>query len=293
MKFHADEEDILPRFRNMVQKVVSDFDDKKQYVLWLVCDYFSAWSLYDVEGTVQLYDANNQEIDIMGFGLQNTKIITRTPYPNKLIRQIGIQKGRGKVFGIPLVFYNYQDMLQIKTIKIHWNIMKPIFFDENTVWNVRPITLDILYYLSFDITDIEAKHWFTLSHKTHLFNDYPEGITKITDYYDMTLCVSGYHIEDNDGIMFAEDTFCKICSANKMEWLLSNHERGVVHWLDQQIDCLTEMFYKYNRKYNEIVDDINLFECDADCYYYEKAVMLEASSSPDISPLSVFGFKSA
>ena len=73
-------EEVLIRFRNMIQKLVPDFDDAKQYVLWLVPNFWTDKILYDIQGTVKLYDVEDKEIDIAPYGLQKTKCLTRTPY---------------------------------------------------------------------------------------------------------------------------------------------------------------------------------------------------------------------
>lgn len=287
--FHDAERFALPRFRKMVQKLVPDFDDKKQYVLWLVCDLCSPYQSYSKEGSIKLYDVNDNEIDMSLFGLQHTKFLTRKPYYNKHICQIGVQKGSSRVYGIPLVFTDYHDILKIRTIKIHWDIIQPIFLHETAAdpFDYRIKTMDIVYHVDFDVTDIDTKHWFTLSYQTYMFDEKAEYADKTAKYYDTALCVSNYHIVDDDGKLDTWLDLCEISAADNRVGKLSKHEEDIVTTLDSlSFDSLIQSARNAETGWIQKSD-----EWDADRYYYEKSVILQACPYADIVPESGFGFK--
>lgn len=297
----AKPETELVLFRNMVRKLVPDFDDKEQYVLWLVPDFWDERILYDVEGTVRLYDSEDNEIDVTPFGLEGTEYLTRKPYYNKGIRQIGLKKGRGRVYGIPLVFSDYHDMLKISTIKLHWEVMMPIFFSDASEepYYVRPITMDIVYHVNFDVREIENNHWFTLSYQDKFFDDNGEKIRKdIREYYDIGMCVFNYHVirgidEDETDIIY---DLCEVVAMDDREGALNKKEVEIVSMLDvQPFDGLVEKARKmeqqhFSKEHNRLSCEWNIGEWDIDRYYYEKTITLTADPYADIIPEKGFGF---
>lgn len=303
MRFNfADPEPELELFRGMIRKLVPDFDDTKQYVLWLVPDFWDQRIIYDVEGSVRLYDQDDNEIDMTPFGLDGAKYLVRKPYYNKGIRQIGLKKGRSRLYGIPLVFDDHNDMLRIRTIKIHWEIMLPIFLskDSDEPYDVRPITMDVVYHVEFDMADIEKNHWFTLSYQDKFFDDNEEEIRKdIQDYFDMGMCAYNYHVirypgdEETDVIYDLRE----IAAMDGSEGSLTQKETDIVTMLDSQpfkhlVDKAQQMGQEhFSEEHKKCLNSVcGGFECDIDRYYYEKMITLTADPYADIIPEKGFGF---
>lgn len=281
----------LKAFTNMVKKVRPNFDPESHYVLWIMSEFFDNHFLYDVDATVTLCDKNENEIDMLPYLTEKAKPITRTPYYNKCIRQAGIQIGRKRVFGIPLIFDDYHEIEKIAKIKVHWNIVNPMFLPERTQKpiNLRLITLDVVHNLSFDFKDVEKNHWFSLYHKDVRFGDYREYVDDDMKAYSTCIAMYNYRLKlDYDTISEKSDSDCEYAKFENNAF--TEYELKIFDELkNQSTDDIIEKARKYGR------DDLHLVTIDdeffMDCYYYERAIILNADPYPDhIIPEEGFGF---
>lgn len=269
MKYHFAnvDDEFMNKYINMVKKIYPDFNPDTQYCFWIVADFFDDKLLFNVEGHVSLFDENNKLIDYNL--LFKAKPITRKPYYNKYIRQIGLKNGRSKCFGIPLVFNTLNELQKIKQVKIHWDITKPIYMLDNIenysveamssflkTLEVRLLTLDVVYCIDFNFDKANKNHWFTLSHKDK--------------FYDEAICVADIHVNKNmDGDYCANDCLIQTYTRENLKCVFSEKQlKTIEELLMQNIDCLVAM-----------------------AKHYEKSIQLSADPYPDIIPESGFGFK--
>lgn len=275
----------------MVQKAVPDFDVSKDYVLWIVSDFWSNSCLYDISGCVMLYDDQNQVIDLSS-RFHKFKFVVRTPYTNRKVRQIGIQSGRKRVFGVPIVIHDALMFADIKKIKIHWDVIHPMYSNDSAVFCLRLVSLDVVYKTSFDLCP--DKHWFTLCHEDSRFDwelfDH-QYFDHVSQYYDCMIS-SFDNTVTSDGPLHSD--YIVDCGDSEIHSIdgkvrpLTEKDRLVLSELDAlPFDDLIAMARSCEKKYDVKVTG----EWAADRYYYEKQIELISRGVPDIAALSTWGFK--
>ncbi len=169
----------IPAFRRMVQKIRPDFDETRQYCLWLVPDYWDAQGLgsAEVDGTVILHDADGQTIPISDYLDTQAKFVIRTPYINKSIFQVGLARGPYRVFGIPLVTDSLDELLRIRTVCVPWRIHL----------NGENLSLTVVHHVT--LSGQGSGHWFTLARQDTWPDPSMDTVARMTGYHDsVRLC---------------------------------------------------------------------------------------------------------
>lgn len=294
MRFAVDERSIVSQ-RKMIQKVVPTFDETKDYCLWLVMDLFDRTLREEIIGTIVLLDKDGKELDLENYGLKKSKIIVRKPYPNKCINQIGVSKGRYKVFGVPLVCDDYEKLLQIKTVKVQWAFITPVYLSRNngthSFLDYEIVTLTTVHNISFDTEKVKENHWFTISIQDKLFMK--EKMDSTRENYDYSFMVAKAEIDENEGCRGLDDAYgyfsAHLTEEDEIE--LSEKDKGLLdaHFIvDEQ--KLKDLVRTYTNKQKEEVGYAG-FGMDWDCYYYERNITLEAEPCADILAGSDYGFE--
>lgn len=277
-------------YSKMIQKAVPDFDSARDYVLWLVFDFWSKSYLYDVSGQITLYDNQDQELSLADVSvLPDVKPIIRTPYPNHCeIRQVGMQCGRKRLFGFPIVIRDVLSFNKIKKIRVHWELINPMYLDDKTLMDLRLVSVDAVYLVSFDLQP--GKHWFTLNREIHRFNWESDlcSDSKLQQYYDFGLCSfdefvttdnKSYRVDYGDTDVYVLDG-----SAHSF----TEKEKSVLAEFEaMSFDNLLQMARACEVKHPVGIKG----EYSADRYYYEQKVQLVSDSVPDIAALATYGFK--
>lgn len=283
------DEGLKDLYVNMVRKVYPDFNPDVQYCFWIVPDFWDDKLLWVVDGHVSVLDKDNHFVDL---GLPSkVKQVTRTPYCNKGIRQIGVQNGRCRCFGIPLVFDSLEDLQKIKCVKIHWDIVKPMFLsaDDSKPLDVRLTTLDVVYYLDFDVTNVQDGHWFTLSYQDKFFDSAEEFRQEIHERYDEAMCACNFYVEKglSDDVS-VDDSMVDIYTSLNEFCNLSDRQLEIVdYFTTMDVKHLFALAEEHNKRCRVVSTDA----CELDRYYYEVAVRLQADPYPDFVPSCEFGFK--
>lgn len=290
MKYHFAKVDdkLMGTYIRMVQKIYPDFNSDTQYCFWMVPDFWDKMLLYDVVGSVSVLDGGNHEICCVNLPAKAVQL-TRTPYYNKGIRQVGLKLGRTRCFGIPFVFDTLEELQQIRCVKIHWDIMKPMFLSDTDVrpLDIRMTTLDTVYYIDFDVANVGDNHWFTLAYQDKFFDMSEKYRQELTHYYENVICLSGIQVADALSHGYDVDDFMmKIFTGDNVEGDLSDRESEIVDdLLKRDILYLVDMVHECEKSHGMRLSN----QWDLDKYYYERSIRLFADPYPDIIPESGFG----
>lgn len=290
----TDVDKVIPVYRRAVQKLYPDFDETKQYVLWIVADFWDDIRLYNIHGQVRLYDDQNQEIDTQLEFAVNAGQVVRKPYYNKGIRQVGIRKGRERIFGVPIVTDDVTKFEKIKKITVQWDILMPIFVDEQapTPYEVCLCSLNVVHNVTFDMTNVDTNHWFTLSHQDILVDKSEQYAHKMAQIYDTIVALLGLQVELPDGVhvkINPDDSDVLILGMERnvdLDNPVSDHVNEILESMAKQpVNHLLNMFAEVNERVPLQV------KWDLDRYHYETNVVLTADPYADIIPEPGFGFK--
>ena len=164
-------------FRNsqieVIKKHYSDYDEN-DWVLWIIPDLFYKFKA-DITGTIKIFLKNEETLEV--------PYLTRSPYPNKWLKQMSMKSGRKRLYGIPLLFKTFEELCEISRIEIRWSIVETdrLPFSEVT-------DLIVNYNLNFkkNSENPEYRFFTVYSQDTTYFNfsDNEEDTIKANKYYD-------------------------------------------------------------------------------------------------------------
>ena len=114
----------------MLRRIYPEYEN--QYVLWLDLNLFTDTESLKTEAVFELLDENGHVLYSCDTSDKNNELnlLLRNPYPNKCITQIGRKCGRKRIYGVPLLFDSYEELIKIKTIRVVWTCYRRIFLTE-------------------------------------------------------------------------------------------------------------------------------------------------------------------
>lgn len=268
--------------RKMIQKAIPEFDDTKQYVLWLVPDLYTGYSVSDIQATLEIYDVNGAALNI-----PYDRLMVRTPYYNKRIFQLGVARGRYRIFGVPLVFDCLEDMEKIHVIKVKWQLLRLVALNKSEIdkpTGVSTKRLTTEYQVQFNLEGAEENHYFTIDHQDQLLNECDDKERKnLGNWYDIAIMAKGDVALDGEKTPFISDW--ALFTADR-RWAISADE--VVYFENMIRDFKPDMEQIYKIADKEGVPSIG--KCLAELYYYKKDILLTADPFADILAEPGFGF---
>lgn len=141
----------------MIKKLYQHYTPD-QYVLWINASIYAPYNKVNIVGKVFVITKDERILQI--------KSVTRTPYLNKSIYQISKTAGHRRAFGIPLIFDSFEEISQIKSIRIQWviqnekarktevlgvlNVLYPLEIVEGQAKDERIYTIDSYECCPFD-----------------------------------------------------------------------------------------------------------------------------------------------
>lgn len=145
----------------MLQKHYTDYDADKDYVLWIVADFYYPFTA-SIQGKVEVRKRNGEKIAIPQ--------VIRNPYPNKKIRQVSMKSGRKRLYGIPLVFPSFEKLCEVNEVQIRWDLYVPVYLRKHPV-DLHVKNVLVQYHLKFEKTD-EENHFFTVHSKDYVLESF-------------------------------------------------------------------------------------------------------------------------
>lgn len=189
--YHPSSAGNMDSVLRMLKKSCPDYND--EFVLWLDLNLYTKYVYTDMDVQVQLLDKDGGVLlDVKSLD-KDSNMIVRQPYPNKNLIQIGMKRGRNRVFGYPLVFSSFSDLESIKHVKILWTVYKPMWLTKDDAddvplsMHVEQLVLDI--QTNFVAPDDADHHWYTISRQTRLACEMDEY--KSDCVYDMMVGYQG------------------------------------------------------------------------------------------------------
>lgn len=270
----------------MIQRAYPDYDAKNDWVLWLVFDLYHDKKPENTNCSIEIKKDNGEILEI--------PYVVRKPYPNKRLHQVCMvpEDKRKRIFGIPLVFKNYEGLLKIKEITIKWRFFEKCgLSDNNKNLAVQYATTEAHYYLNFKGN---TKHpnfkIFTLSSKE---------MSSITDYGDKTEEMMETYMSHFDFVAYSEANI-KLESSRIKTVELEVTE----YYRDSNFSKynLGRQFIRYENRIrnfsqeeaDEIEKNVKEVFITTDVQYYPmycmKHLTLEAEEIADIVPEPSFGF---
>lgn len=266
--------------RKMIQKAIPEFDDTKQYVLWLVPDLYTGYSVSDIQATLEIYDVNGAALNI-----PYDRLMVRTPYYNKRIFQLGVARGRYRIFGVPLVFDCLEDMEKIHMIKVKWQLLRPVYLHttQGPIWLlVDQLTTE--YRVQFNLEGVEENHYFTIDHQDQLLDECDDKERKeLENWYDIAIMAKGTGELNGEKASFTSD------------WTLFTADRRSAISADE-IVYFENMIrdFKPDADYIRKVGDKEGIQCMEEWIinlnYYKKSIVLTADPFAYILTEPGFGF---
>lgn len=165
----------------MLQKHYTDYDADKDYVLWIVADFYYPFTA-SIQGKVEVRKRNGEKIAIPQ--------VIRNPYPNKKIRQVSMKSGRKRLYGIPLVFPSFEELCEVNEVQIRWVLYVPVYLRKHPV-DLHVENVLVRYHLSFAKTN-EENHFFTIYSKDFVlesFNGESSDVQRQKYYEEFDLAI--------------------------------------------------------------------------------------------------------
>ena len=270
----------------MIRRHYSDYDADRDYVLWIIADFFHPYTAV-IQGQVQIRKGNGEEIEVLQ--------ITRTPYPNKRIRQVSMKSGRKRLYGIPLIFHSFEELCEVKEVLIRWDLFVPIYLRKTEqVFDLRVENVMIRYDLGFEKdSDHEDYRFFTVHSKDYVLDAFQEDTgDKRKEYYgefDLALNATGVFEMGIDEVSILPPMISEIYDLTDF-----TGEEEECPLTEKENEALT-VFYELEQD-NEMVrkslQEVAIKEeVQWEGYYYERAEVLTATSIADLLPESCFGFR--
>ena len=180
--------------RHNIDDLLKMYPDKKDsdYFLWIITDFFIPFKLDKI--TAQIFINNNPTYDYEG------KI--RKPYPNKAIFQYSMKKGRAVCYGFPLKFNSYEELMNVHTIDIEWEIN----IGETLVTTSIRYDIDVSYWDNIENHILDITHQISLLSKD---NDIVRTCKEFDDVYLFRPNLWVNYNEDNnstEGLYFMKCT---------------------------------------------------------------------------------------
>lgn len=177
----------------MIKKHYADYDVDKDYVLWIVADFYYPF-IASIQGKAEVRKRNGEKIEIPQ--------VIRNPYPNKKIRQVSMKSGRKQLYGIPLVFHSFEELCEVNEVQIRWDLYVPVYLREHPV-DLHVKNVMVQYHLRFEKTD-EENHFFTVHSKDYVLESFNgEGSDnqrqKYYEEFDSAIQTKGIFEMDRDG----------------------------------------------------------------------------------------------
>lgn len=145
--------EALAVFKNrqigMLKRIHPEYNEKTDYVLWIVPDLITEKDEIHIGGTVKVLTWDGKEITY--------ECEVRRPYQQKHISHMSLRMNENekKVYGVPLIFRNFKELSKVKKVEVKW-----LYIPDSK--NVTIHTLDICYYLTFKRGKTENDRVFTL-----------------------------------------------------------------------------------------------------------------------------------
>lgn len=276
---------VVESCRKMIRKLYPDFDEKKHYVLWIISDFFDNHDIAGIEGSVKIFDEhNNQIFENLTVGNKDAKVLVRTPYYNKYIRQVGLKTGSKCLFGIPLVFDNYEDLIKVRKVHVHWNVAFNVVMYRNpsVPFGIRLACVDSFYNIDYDLTGIQENHWFTINHQDNCWDYHKEYSKAADEYYDAAMLVTHLQVNVDDDKYVMTECDLATCAAHRRFTELSDlEEQGVEFVLNHDVNDVGKFASKLDAK-----SDV----WDLDWYYHIKNITLIPDPYADLLSEPGFGF---
>ena len=177
----------------MIKKHYADYDVDKDYVLWIVADFYYPF-IASIQGKAEVRKRNGEKIEIPQ--------VIRNPYPNKKIRQVSMKSGRKQLYGMPLVFHSFEELCEVNEVQIRWDLYVPVYLREHPV-DLHVKNVMVQYHLRFEKTD-EENHFFTVHSKDYVLESFNgEGSDnqrqKYYEEFDSAIQTKGIFEMDRDG----------------------------------------------------------------------------------------------
>lgn len=256
---------------------------KDDWILWIVPDLFHNYNLLAHTGIISIKKKDGSLIQV--------PFILRTPYPNKLIKQLSMKCGRKRLYGIPLLFKTFEELCEVDEITIRWDIYEGWAFKaSDKAVDLHTHTLIVKYVLSFkENAENSDYRFFTLFSKDNVYDVYEEkDIDRIREYYnefDIAMNVVGNLMCDEEKWeVILGDTFTlKDKTEEDIESLLTEEEQKIV---DKLVTVIPD-----KEKIKELLKIVTVkSEVQWQVSYYERTEILTAEYMADILPESCFGF---
>lgn len=280
----------------MIKKAYPDYQEDKDYVLWVIPDFYHPYACDKVTAKINILKSSN---NAFGMSEIRTSLLfsykTRQPYPNKNIYQLSLVPSdkRKQIYGIPLIFHSFDELKEISSVSIDWTV-----YDTDPACSVVYAShLFVNYHVSFS-EDIGNEHFFTLFTYDRL--DYAFGDKEAGDkkhYYEQfKIALSANGIinlyDDPDDKVRIIDVFDLSSKPAKYKGMRKTSEEEKV---------VISQFHSIRAKSSWFPDVIYMRElCEAHhileagqylLQYLCQDVILSAADAADFVPEPAFGFK--
>jgi len=270
----------------MIRRHYSDYDADRDYVLWIIADFFHPYTAV-IQGQVQVRKRDGEEIKVSQ--------LTRTPYPNKGIRQVSMKSGRKRLYGIPLIFHSFEELCEVKEVLIRWDLFVPIYLRETEQgFDLRVENVVIRYELGFEKdSDHEDYRFFTIHSKDYVLDAFDEDTgDRSKEYYgefDLALNATGVFEMDMNEVPILPPMISEIYDLTGS--VVGEESRPLTKKENEALTVLSELEQDNKMVRKSLQEVIIKEDVQWEGYYYERAEVLTATSIADLVPEPSFGFR--
>jgi hypothetical protein len=242
------------------------------WVLWIVADLCHKYDS-DIVGTIKIRKKDGRFID--------RPLVLRTPYRNKIIRQLSMKSGRKRLYGIPLVFDTFEELNSVSDVEIRWDIYEQWSLegmDQPLDLHVTSVVVD--YQLYFEKNDSKHDHrFFTLFSKDSTAEHFTTNSSADEYYNEFDLAMNA-----NGNILCYDD-----------EWEFLTHEiitlkrdnvENITNELTSDEKTLLDKLYQTRpdraKTYEHLSDTVVDSEVQWHLYGYKKTETLKSEYMADL-----------